>query len=159
MLPKRSNLDWLLELAALGTLLSMYGIVVSLWPELPEQIPRHFNAAGDPNRWGAKAGIWTLPIIAAVMYTALTILSGFPQRFNVPFQIDRGDPEVLGLLRRMMMVIRLEMLLMFAYISWTTLQTALGRSTGLGRAFLPLVTIAAFAPVAYYLARLRRYRA
>ena len=136
----------------------MFRIGIPQRSELPDRIPRHFNAAGMPDGWGAKNGIWTPPVIAAVMYAFLTILLGFPQRFKVPFQIDRHNPEVLSLLRRMMMVVRVEMLLMFAYISWTTIETALGNAHGLGKSFLPLVTTGAFTPVVYYLVRLRQYK-
>jgi hypothetical protein len=50
------------------------------------------------------------------------------------------------------------MLVVFAYISWTAIETALGNTAGLGKGFLPLAVTGALAPIIYYLAKLQRYR-
>ncbi len=126
-MPKRSTLDWALETLAIALLLGMFVNVAMHWDQLPELIPRHFNAGGNPDRWGNKDGIWTLPIVGFALYCGLTVLSRFPAHFNVPFAVDRTSPEVLSLLRRPVIAIKTVMVLMFAYISWITVRAALDR--------------------------------
>lgn len=51
----------MLSLAVLaGTFLSL----LVFWNQIPDQIPGHFNGAGEIDRWGSKAEIWVCPVIA-----------------------------------------------------------------------------------------------
>jgi hypothetical protein len=126
--------------------------------QLPESVPRHFNAAGAPDRWGNKAGMWTLPILGLLLYGGLSVLSRFARFYNVPFPVDRTSPDVLGLLRRFVIALKTGMLLTFAYISWAAIRTALGEANGLGRGFLPCILIGTMMVPAWFLSKLRRYR-
>ncbi|MEY3142446.1 MAG: hypothetical protein RLY21_939 [Planctomycetota bacterium] len=64
---------------------------LSWWPQLPEQIPMHFNAAGEPDRWAERsAGAWFLTPIIMV---ALCVLFGAIARW-----IDRLAVNAPGML-------------------------------------------------------------
>ena len=53
----------------LGTaFLAWIAWLIGIYPELPERIPIHFNAAGEVDGWGKKGMIWTLPLIG--LFTA-----------------------------------------------------------------------------------------
>ena len=50
----------------LGLLIAgQVGLALWLWPELPERIPTHFDAAGNPDGWGSRDVEWFL--ISALM--------------------------------------------------------------------------------------------
>jgi uncharacterized membrane protein len=134
----------------------MFATVAVYWNQLPDRVPTHFNASGNPNVWGPKGGIWILPITGVGIYVSLTVLSGFAAYFSVPFAVDRSRPEVLSLLRRTAIAMKTTMVLTFAYISWATVRTALGAATGLGPILLP-VTLSVIIVPAWFLIRLRRY--
>ena len=85
------------------------------------------------------------------------MLSGFAAQVNVPFAVDRSQPEVMGLLRRLAIVMKITMLLGFAYISWATVRTALGTASGLGPILLPVLLSVIIVPL-WFLVKLRRYR-
>jgi hypothetical protein len=69
----RANLWLRVGLAALA---AAHGAIwwraISWWPQLPEKIPIHFNAAGEPDRWVERSlGAWFLAPIVMVLLCAL----------------------------------------------------------------------------------------
>lgn len=64
---------------------------ISWWPRLPEKIPIHFNAAGEPDRWVERSiGAWFL---APIIMVALCVFLGAIARW-----IDRLAIHAPGLL-------------------------------------------------------------
>ena len=56
------------------SLLALAGTVVFLaiyWRHMPEEIPTHFNAAGQIDAWGRKPNILLLPIVGTAMFGVL----------------------------------------------------------------------------------------
>ena len=157
MTPKRSTLDWLMEAASLAALALIIGTVLVHWDQLPPQVPKHFGASGQPNGWGSRNTLLLLPAIAAGIYVLATAATYFTRLVNLPIEIDRDSPDVQRVLTSFAIAMKLSCLLVFLYITGATVRTALGRSAGLGGAFLPVSLIATFSPTGYYLLRLRRY--
>lgn len=151
-------MDWLFEVISLAALAGVFAVVIAHWTELPAQVPRHFGASGLPNRWGSKSGLWILPITSAIVYIGVTAASRYQTLINIPFSIERNSPEVRRLLLSMSIVLKAVMLLVFAYSAWANVNTALGRSEGLGRQFLPVSLALIWIPLIFYLLRLRHYR-
>ncbi|GAA3934689.1 SdpI family protein [Hymenobacter algoricola] len=62
----------------IGALLAAPAYLALVWPQLPAQIPTHFDAAGQANGFTAKADIWrlcvALPLGTFVLLTALPYL-------------------------------------------------------------------------------------
>ena len=38
------------------------------WSRIPDQIPGHYNAAGEITRWGGKGELFLLPVVSVFMY-------------------------------------------------------------------------------------------
>ena len=72
---KRSTFDWLLEALACFLFLATVGIVATNWSSLPATVPIHFNALGNPDRFGDKGMVWRIPFVAAVLFALLTVAS------------------------------------------------------------------------------------
>ena len=66
------------------------------------------------------------------------------------------DPEVQRLLSSMTTVLKAVLMLMFLYIAKVMMDTAIGRSEGLGIQFLPVFLAATFLPLILYSRKLRR---
>ncbi len=63
---------------------------VALYPILPDPIPVHFNAVGDPNGWAAKS-VWSVLgglMIGAAVVVLLTVLSIVAARYSARTQAD-----------------------------------------------------------------------
>jgi len=133
-------------------------LVAVHWPDLPDRIPLHFGFSGRANRWGNKAGIWFVPGVSAGFYLLMTLVSRNQALVNLPISVDREQPETRRLLAQFVNVLKAITAVVLFYISWGSVNTALGRMNGLGREFLPILIAATSIPIVVYLLRLKRQR-
>jgi len=155
---RRTAIDWMLEAAALFALGGMFVWLLLHWGSLPESVPSHYNAAGEPNAWSSKASMWLLPLVGAGLYALISVIGGMNRVWNLPAGVDRNVSEVQSVVLRLLAVLKAGVTGMFAYISWTGINVALGRAQGLGAAFLPVVLAVALLAPLYYCLKLRRLR-
>lgn len=77
----------MLRLISLAMMLYSYFLVRTRLPELPQRIPTHFNAAGEPNGWGSPDTLWTLlgaQVLVSVVFLGVPYLGQrFPQTVNL----------------------------------------------------------------------------
>lgn len=139
------------------SLLVLVGTVVFLagyWKQIPAEVPMHYNAAGEIDRWGTKAELLILPVIAWLLYGVLTVVEQFPSAWNTGVKVTAENREqVYALLGHMLSTLKLLVMVMFA---WINLWCALARP--LPGWFLPVVLAAVFGDMAYWLVRLFRAR-
>jgi hypothetical protein len=147
-----------LEAISLTSVLTAFAMVKAFWTELPDRVPSHFGFSGQADAWSSKETMWLVPIVLAALYLLLSLTQRFPRMINIPFDIDRTDPEVRGLLALMMLWLKALMSLTFLWIVWSQIETALGRATGLGLVFLPFSLGGTTVVTVFFLKRLRRYR-
>ena len=57
---------------ALVLLVALFGYISSRYPSLADLQPLHFDAAGQPDRWGTRAQVFTLPFIGLLALIANT---------------------------------------------------------------------------------------
>lgn len=139
------------------SLLVLVGTVVFLagyWKQIPAEVPMHYNAAGEIDRWGTKAELLILPVIAWLLYGLLTVVEQFPSAWNTGVKVTAETREqVYALLGHMLSTLKLLVMVMFA---WITLWCALARPLPVW--FLPVVLAAVFGNMAYWLVRIFRAR-
>jgi uncharacterized membrane protein len=139
-----------------GWLLLVLLWVLTLWyyPSLPDTIPIHYNAAGEVDNYGNKSTILILPVIATVLFLAMSFLNRYPHLFNYPDGITAKNAsgqytKATRLLRYLKTAIVLIILLLVS----GTLKTSKGENEGLGPWFLPLILCLIFIPILFYIAR------
>jgi uncharacterized membrane protein len=112
---------------------------------LPQRIPTHFTAAGQPNAWGPPSALWLLPIVAAGVYLLISVVSLFPGSFNFPVRSTPANrPRLEALTLQMMSWIKLEMVGLLLFIQWSIIQSVRN-----GRATLPPVMVPLFLVVVF----------
>ncbi|MGH7596447.1 MAG: DUF1648 domain-containing protein [bacterium] len=147
----KSSLEIGLETAAALGLLTMAFVMIKSWPLLPETIPHHFGVSGKPDAWGGKGILWLLPGISLMLYVGLTILRRYPHIYNYPWPItEQNAATQYHLARTMIGAFKAEIVLIFVYLQWQTIQVALGKAEGLGVAFLPIFLILIFGTIGIY---------
>jgi uncharacterized membrane protein len=147
----KSTLEIGLETAAALGMLTMLYVTIKSWPLLPETIPHHFGVSGKPDAWGGKWILWFFPGISLVLYIGLTILSRYPHIYNYPWPItEKNAAAQYHLARTMIVALKAEIILLFAYLQQQTIQVALGKAGGLGVAFLPIFLILIFGTIGFY---------
>ena len=65
-----------LLLAGLLLCLALFGFLAFRFPVLPESVPLHFDAAGQPDRIGPRQGLFLLPLIGLLAWGINAVWGG-----------------------------------------------------------------------------------
>ncbi|KOO47652.1 DUF1648 domain-containing protein [Priestia koreensis] len=150
----RTLVEYVLTIASFVLWLAMIVYISTQWPALPDRIPTHFNFQGEADGWGGKGMVWTLPGIGIVLLIGLTIIERFPHAYNYLVPITEATAKAqYQNARLMMVVIKFEIIGLFAYFSWQSIQLAFGRNVGLGNWELPVVLIMIFGTCILFVVR------
>lgn len=151
---KKHPLDKLMNRLSLLALLGTGGFLGLSWSRIPAEVPMHFNAAGEIDRWGGKAELLILPVISWLMYGLLTVVEQFPGAWNTGVKVTEENRErVYALIAHMLSTLKLLIMAMF---TWITVQCALARPLPVW--FLPVTLGAVFGDMIYWLVRVFRAR-
>jgi len=152
---ERNALDILEIIVSLLSLVGVAAYLILAWKTIPDQIPGHYNAAGEIDRWGDKSELILLPIVSWLMYGLITLIERFPQVWNTGVRItEENRTEVYRLLKSLIAVVKMFVLLMFGSL---TVISSLGLNLPVWYVlgFLALL----FGTIAYFIVRLTRLRA
>lgn len=143
--------DWALEVASLGGIALMIGILSLAWFNLPALVPTHFGSAGSADAWGDKRSLLILPGMSIILYLLLTVTSRYPHTFNYLWSITAQNArEQYYLARSLLMWLKAELIGLFTFLTWATIRVALGQAAGLGTIFLPIVLAVIFGTIGIY---------
>jgi uncharacterized membrane protein len=135
-------------------ILNMFLTIIFQWNVLPFTVPIHFNAAGNVDGWGSKGSLCILPMIGLILFVVISVLERFPHIYNYPVMItEKNAPKLYLEARRMLIILNFEMLLLFSYISWGTVQAAYGKNV-ISMWTIPLFLIVIFCTIGISLYRL-----
>jgi uncharacterized membrane protein len=124
---------------------------------LPDRIPTHFDAAGNPNGWGNPAMLWLLPLVSTVIYLLMTWVSRFPAAFNFPMRTTVASrPRLEGIALQMISWLKLEVAGLFVWIQFQTIALARDGHGSLSPLFLPAVMVVIFGSIAGHILAMRR---
>jgi uncharacterized membrane protein len=133
-------------------LLTIWGLVINRYPNLPELIPMHYNLAGKVDRFGGRTTIFTLPILTTVLYIGLTLLHVFPQQLKYTASIPLENKQLLFITAmRMKRYLKLIIVVLFGYILYADIQYSNETSNGLGFWFLPVTIVVICLPTIYFI--------
>ncbi len=139
----KDPIDIVLEITGIVALIAMIVLPAIYWSELPDLVPRHFNAQGQPDAWSKKEFLWVLPLVSLVLFTGLYYVTTIPHKLNYPQEISEENAFArYKSMSRTMRILNTIIAVAFAYIFYSTLQIALGVATGLGVWFIPIFLIA-----------------
>jgi uncharacterized membrane protein len=86
---------------------------------LPERIPIHFDAAGNPNGWGPPSSLALLPVVAAGLYLLITVISMLPTRIKSAVKLTAESRERIQTLTRQMLAwMKAELTGLFLCLQW-----------------------------------------
>ena len=127
--------------------------------KLPARIPTHFGADGQPNGWGGPESLWLLPIVGTMIALLMSAVTRFPQSFNYPVRVTRENQERLKELALGMIAwLRLEVLCLFAWIEWATIESARHARLGLPPSLLLVSIFVVFGTIGAHIAGMVRAR-
>lgn len=152
--PELTVSDRAVEILGWTALLAVWILTVANYTPLPDTIPIHYNGAGQADGFGGKGNILTLPLMATVLFTGLTILNRFPHIFNYPTPITTDNAlRQYTIVTRMIRYLKLIVVVIFGLIVLQTLRNVNGQISGLGVRFLPLTLVLIFIPLIYFVVK------
>jgi uncharacterized membrane protein len=145
------RLELILEALSLAGLVIMAFMIVKVWAVLPDTIPSHFNAAGQPDGYGGKGSLIMLPLMGLVLYMTFGILRFYPHVYNYPCPITEQNAEFQYRLAIYLLAwMKIEVIWCFLYINAGTIKVAMGQSDGLGPQFIFIMLFAVFGTIGWY---------
>lgn len=149
---KYTKLQLALEIIGLLLLVGMIVFIYIRWDQIPQQVPMHYNALGEIDSWGSKYQTLILPTISIFLYIFITVVSFFPQIWNVPVQITDKNKEAVYLsTKNLIIFLKVEMLTIFFYLNYHTVT-----AQPLSITFLPILMIIIFGTLVFFIVRIIR---
>lgn len=134
----KTRFEMLFDAIGITIYIMTLGYLLFQFGSLPDQVPGHFNAVGEADRWGSKMELVILPIVGGSIWLLFTILEKYPHTFNyLNLRADNLEAQYKNG-RLMLNVLKNETVLLFSFITYSTIQIALGEAEGLGPWFLPV---------------------
>jgi uncharacterized membrane protein len=156
---ERSRADIIIETLAALALALLVGLTIYYYPQLPDDIPAHFDFRGQPDRIGYKGTLLMMPSLGVLIFMGLTILGRYPHIYNYPCPITESNARrQYALARQLLAAVKLLSLIIFAYIAWGQIATAKSIESGLSPWILLSATASIFLVLGVYLVRALRAR-
>lgn len=144
---KYTKLQLALEIIGLLFLVCMVVFIYTQWDQIPQQVPMHYNVLGEIDSWGSKYQTLILPTISILLYIFITVISFFPQIWNVPVQITDENKEAVYLsTKNLIIFVKVEMLTIFFYLNYHTIT-----AHPLSITFLPISMIIIFGTLIFFI--------
>lgn len=152
--------EQMIEWLTLFLLIAMWLYTAMKFGYLPDSVPHHFNALGEPDSWGSKGVIFLGPGIGLGSYLLLYFISKVsPEYYNYPVKITEANKEYQYALSRILLkVTNLWMMILMAFITWAMIEEAGGNRGAMNPVVLwTIISSFILVMVAYiYLARKAR---
>ena len=98
-------------LALLGSTL----FVIIMWSQIPDQIPTHYNFAGEADGYGGKGSLIFMMVLAWFIFILISVLMRFPNTWNMPVKVTaENKARLYSITRAMLEVIKMLASLLFA---------------------------------------------
>lgn len=137
-----SFLEIILEIMSIIGLVCAFYAMIRFWPELPATIPKHFGIDGKVDAWGDRSSLYFLLGVNLLLYVGLSASRWFPQYFNYPVQITEDNARrQYQLAIWFMSILKAQVVWLFVYLQWQTIQVALGYENGLGAWLIAVVLV------------------
>src|SRR5699024_311034 len=122
--------------------------LITIWSKLPAEVPAHYNAAGEVNRWGSKGELFILPSIGLFMIILMELFEKHHEMHNHPRRFNESNAEQFYLQsRKMINQLKNICLIVFALILIESISIALGWGNIFGKWMLPLLIVGTGLPI------------
>ena len=151
---ENTKADRILDLIGWIMLIGTLAYLILGWSSFPDQIPMHYNGAGEIDRWGGKGEIIFLEVMMWILYLGIGLVEKYPQIWNTGVEVTPQNKErVYRILKYMLKTLKTLTALIFAYLIVNSLQ-----GTPLPGGFTPATLILVFGDMAFWLVLLYRIR-
>ena len=151
---ENTKADRILDIIGWILLIGTLAYLILGWSSFPDQIPMHYNGAGEIDRWGGKGEIIVIEVVMWILYLGIGLVEKYPQIWNTGVEVTPQNREkVYRILKYMLKTLKTLTALIFAYLIVNSLQ-----GTPLPGWFTPATLILVFGDMAFWLVLLYRIR-
>lgn len=151
---ENTKADRILDILGWILLIGTLAYLILGWSSFPDQIPMHYNGAGEIDRWGGKGEIIVIEVVMWILYLGIGLVEKYPQIWNTGVEVTPQNREkVYRILKYMLKTLKTLTALIFAYLIVNSLQ-----GTPLPGWFTPVTLILVFGDMAFWLVLLYRIR-
>lgn len=144
----KTKSEWFWDIVGYSCYIGSIILLIIIWSKLPQEVPVHYNALGEVDRWGSKLELLILPIIGAFLLLMMQALEKYPEIHNYPKRLTEENAEQFYLnSRKMMNQLKNICLIVFSFITFESISIALEWGNGFGVWSLPLLIIGAGIPI------------
>ncbi|QIB69520.1 DUF1648 domain-containing protein [Aminipila butyrica] len=137
------------------SMLALLGATIFLalyWNQFPNQIPSHYNAAGEIDGMSSKTHLIIFVVIGWSLFVLMSVVENFPQIWNTGVQVTEENKErIYRVLKDLLTTIKLLLAFVFAYL---TVQASSGEN--LPALFLPVFLSALLGSMLFFVLKLFR---
>lgn len=139
---EKTKSEWVWDVIGGGFFIGAIVFLAISWGSIPDQVPGHYNASGEVDRWGSKFELFILPIVGLLLWVFMNVLEKFPHVHNYPERLNENNVEAFYLTsRKLLNSVKNVCLLTFSYILFQSIRVALENAESLGLWFLPVMLI------------------
>ncbi len=114
---KKINFNSIVNLLCTVCIVGTTLLLMLIWNKIPEQIPGHYNMAGEVDRMTGKMSLIVLLVLNVLIYGIITFSEHFPEVWNTGVTVTEENRErVYRTLKYMIGSLKLEMVLFFCYL-------------------------------------------
>ena len=151
---ENTKADRILDIIGWILLIGTLAYLILGWSSFPDQIPMHYNGAGEIDRWGGKGEIIVIEVVMWILYLGIGLVEKYPQIWNTGVEVTTQNKEkVYRILKYMLKTLKTLTALIFAYLIVNSLQ-----GTPLPGWFTPVTLILVFGDMAFWMVILYRIR-
>ncbi|MEE0955558.1 MAG: DUF1648 domain-containing protein [Eubacterium sp.] len=79
-----------------AVMIAVYSIFLMMsWPKIPDTVPSHFDAFGNPDSYGGKWVLVLEPVLSLLLWGLIAIVRKFPNVWNFPVKVTEKNRERL----------------------------------------------------------------
>lgn len=124
--------------------------VIITFPFLPAEVPAHFGADGEVNRYGSKYEIIVIVVIPLFLIPGLKALERFPEMHNYPRRMNESNIEEFYLNSRMLLNLTTNgTMIVFAIIFIEIINHGLTNTSTFGAFLIPLIILLVLGPIVW----------
>lgn len=76
--------EWIGDIIGYSFYLGSLIFLIYNWNGLPDEVPAHYNALGEVDRWGSKMELLILPLVGAFSAVLMQLFEKLPESHNYP---------------------------------------------------------------------------
>lgn len=90
---RKTKIDRVCDVVAAGLFLAVMFYTFFQWGKLPDEVPIHFNLAGEVDNFGSKWFLLLLPMIGLGLFALLEGLERYPEAHNYPKRLTEANAK------------------------------------------------------------------